>query len=115
MLSARVRKLNSLIRDQLSSIIYDECDWTHHLALSVTEVDTAPDLSNCKARINLFGDEKLKKEVLLKLRKLSGHFRYILAKRIEIRKVPLLNFELDDSIETEARVLALIDQVKPKE
>ena len=115
MQTSRVRKLNSLIKDKLSAIIYDECDWTHHLALSVTEADTAPDLSNCKVKVNLFGDEAVKKETLGKLRRLSSHLRYVLAQRIETRKVPLLRFELDDSIETEARLLSLIEKVVPKD
>ena len=53
---ARVRKLNSLIRDQLSAIIYTECDWTHPLVMSITEVDTAPDLSHCKIKVAMLGE-----------------------------------------------------------
>ena len=111
---ARVRKLNSLIRDQLSAIIYTECDWTHPLVMSITEVDTAPDLSHCKIKVAMLGELEQKKEAMMHLRKDSAHLRYVLAHQIEIRKMPLLQFELDEAIETEARVRALIDQVAPK-
>ncbi|HNT29673.1 MAG TPA: 30S ribosome-binding factor RbfA [bacterium] len=111
MQNSRLRKINSLIREQFARVIFEECDWARPLALAVTQVDTAPDLSHSRVKVSLLGDEVTRLQALGKLTGQASHLRYVLAQRIEIRKMPFIKFELDDSISQGEKVVKLIDSL----
>jgi ribosome-binding factor A len=111
MAKAKINKINSLIKDELAKVIFAECDWTRLLLLSITEVDTAPDLEQCKVYISIFTQHADKKEVLARLIREGKHLRYVLASRINLRKMPYLRFILDESLEESERITNLIKTI----
>lgn len=71
----------------------------------------SPDLKLARVFVSVVGSEAEKKETLRGFEAAAGFFRARLSRRFDIRQMPELNFELDESIEGGERVLDLIDRV----
>jgi ribosome-binding factor A len=107
----RIERINNLIRRELSDLLCRQVkDPRLGSFITVTEVDTSSDLRYAKIFVTSIGEEP-KQKILSGLAAAAGFFRSELAKRLELRRVPALSFEWDDSIERGARLLKLIDEV----
>jgi ribosome-binding factor A len=108
----RIQRVNNLIRREVSELLHRQVkDPRLGSFITVTEVSTSPDLRYAKIFVTSIGGEEQKQAALRGLAAASGFFRSELAKRLELRRVPELKFEWDDSIERGARLLRLIDEV----
>ncbi len=90
----RLERINSLIREELASLIRDELSPEEFGWISITSVRTAPDLSEAHVFITVF-PEHLEEKAIERLNKLSGRFRKHLSRRIRAKTVPKLRFERD--------------------
>ena len=88
--------------DQRSQNSYDDI---------VTSVEVAPDLKTCKAYISVMGSDEEKKDTIAGLRSAEGYVRRQLAKRLNLRNTPEIQFVLDQSIEYGVHMSRLIDEV----
>ena len=108
----RIGRVNNLIRHEISELLQRQVkDPRLGSFITVTEVSTSPDLRYAKIFVTSIGGEEQKQAALSGLAAAAGFFRSELAKRLELRRVPELKFEWDDSIERGARLLKLIDEV----
>ena len=97
---------------ELSTIIRQEIkDPRIHMMTSVTSVEVAPDLKTCKAYISVLGNDKEKNDTIVGLRSGEGYIRRLLAKRLNLRNTPEIQFKLDESIEYGVNMSRLIDEV----
>jgi len=111
MKTSRVERLNSLIHEKLAGLMLRELNVESQAIVSITSVDTAPDLSQSKVYVSLYADSPARVDATFELlKKNAKHLRYLLAGEIELRKVPRLYFVLDDSIARSDRVTRLIEQ-----
>ena len=78
---------------------------------SVTAVEVAPDLKTCKAYISVLGDDKEKSDTIAGLRSAEGYIRRLLAKRLNLRNTPEIQFRLDESIEYGIHMSKVIREV----
>ena len=108
----RIERVNNLIRREVSELLQHQVkDPRLGSFITVTEVSTSPDLRRAKIFVSRLGSEEEKQQTLSRLVAASGFFRNELAKRLELRRVPELTFQWDDSIERGAHLLKLIDEV----
>ena len=78
---------------------------------SVVAVEVSPDLKTCKAWISVLGDEDARKETLAGLRSASGFIKSRLAKEINLRITPEIQFIMDQSIAYGVNMSHKIDEV----
>lgn len=78
---------------------------------SVTAVEVSPDLKTCKAWISVMGDEESGKNTLAGLKSAEGFIKSRLAKTINLRNTPEIQFVLDNSIAYGVNMSKLIDEV----
>ena len=78
--------------------------------ITLTEVDVSPDAKNAKIFIDIFGNDAIHGKIIAKLNEAAPHFRYQLAKKITLRVVPEIIFELDKRQKNVASVEAILDQ-----
>ena len=98
---------------ELSIIIRQEIkDPRIHMMTSVTDVEVAPDLKTCKAYISVMGNDEEKKNTIAGLRRAEGYIRRQLAKRLNLRNTPEIQFKLDQSIEYGVAMSKLINDVR---
>ncbi len=98
--STRQAKISRLLQKELSEIFRRETAKTHGVIVSVSAVRVSPDLSVAKAYLSIFPSEKAM-EVMENIEASKQTIRYELAQivRHQLRKVPELQFYLDDSLD----------------
>ena len=110
--SIKNTRINGVVLKELSLIIREEIkDPRIHMMTSVTAVEVAPDLKTCKAYISVLGDDKEKSDTIAGLRSAEGYIRRLLAKRLNLRNTPEIQFRLDESIEYGIHMSKVIREV----
>jgi ribosome-binding factor A len=77
---------------------------------SVTRVEVSDDWSTARIFVSVMGSEVQRKLCLTALRSARGLFRRLLAPELHLRKIPALDFRLDDSLRQSFETLAVIDR-----
>ena len=109
----RILRLNQLLRDELADLLRRETEDPELQGLiSITEVDTSPDLKLAKVYFSTLGDDEHTAKVYRHLKKASRFFRREIAKRLNLRHTPELDFQLDPSIARGARIMELLADIK---
>ena len=110
--SVKNRKINDEVRRVLAQIISGGIkDPRVSPMTSVLAVEVAPDLKTCKVWVSVYGDDQKKKDTMEGLRSASGFIRGELARRVNLRNTPQLQFILDDSIAYGVEMSRRIDEV----
>lgn len=110
--SIKNTRINGEVQRELSQIIRMEIkDPRIAMMTSVTAAEVSPDLKTCRAYISVLGDEKAKADTLAGLRSAEGYIRRLLAKSVNLRNTPEIQFVLDESIEYGMNMSKLIDDV----
>ena len=82
--------------------------------ISVTDVKITPDQKYAKIYISIFGKQN-KQKVIDALKKSHGFIRSELARRVKMRNIPELTFEIDDSLEYGSHMDRVIKEVLDKD
>jgi ribosome-binding factor A len=115
MASNRIGRINEEIQREMSSLIRTVKDPRVTGLISVTAVDTTPDLKFCKLYISVL-DKSDVNQVLKGLKSASGYLRRELGRTLNLRNTPELTFVRDDSIDHGAHILDMLrdpNVVKP--
>ncbi len=108
----RMEKINSELAKCIYEIITRQvknADLTE--MVSVTRVDTDPDLKNAKVFVSVFGEEERAEATFAAVRNSAGFIRRQLAGMMKLRTVPSLHFVRDDSMAYSMKINKLIDEV----
>ncbi len=81
---------------------------------TITEVRTSKDLDLAKVYFDVFGDDIKKNATLKVLNKSKGIIKAKVAKRIRIRKMPDLRFEIDRSLEAGNKIDKILKDINNK-
>ncbi|HZP26787.1 MAG TPA: 30S ribosome-binding factor RbfA [Dehalococcoidia bacterium] len=115
-MSRRLERLNTLLREELSELIRRRLkDPRVAEFVSITQVEVSPDLEVARVHVSVMGSQEDKTSTMTALTAASPYLRRELNGRITIRRIPRLQFELDETIEAGARLLDLINQVNRDE
>ena len=110
--SVKSTRLNAEVHKELSNIIRGEVkDPRIHPMTSVVKVDVATDLKTAKAYISVLGTEEEAKETMKGLKSSAGFIRHALAKNLNLRNTPEIEYILDDSIAYGVHMSHLINEV----
>ena len=113
-MTRRMDRVNVLLREEISRQLATELkDPRISSMVSVTRVDTSPDLGLAKVYVSVLGDQTAKSSTLVALKSASGFIHRSMRDHIALRKVPSVDFYLDESIEQGAKVLKLISDAAP--
>ncbi|MGM9608459.1 MAG: 30S ribosome-binding factor RbfA [Oscillospiraceae bacterium] len=115
MASNRIGRINEEIQRELSALIRAVKDPRVTGMVSVTAVETTPDLRYAKVFISVL-DKSDSTQVLKGLKSASGWLRRELGRALQLRYTPELQFERDDSIDKGAHILDMLrnpEVVKP--
>ena len=115
MASNRIGRINEEIQRELATLIPNVKDPRVSGLISVTAVDTTPDLRYAKIYISVL-DKSDCAQVLKGLKSASGYLRRELGHALQLRYTPELTFVRDDSIDQGAHILDMLrdpNVVKP--
>lgn len=115
MANNRIGRINEEIQREMSTLIRTVKDPRVSGMISVTAVNTTPDLKFAKIYISVL-DKTDCTQVLKGLKSASGYLRRELGRTLNLRNTPELTFVQDNSIDQGAHILDMLrnpDIVKP--
>ena len=111
MASNRIGRINEEIQRELSDLLRELKDpRVHRTMLSITRVETTPDLRYAKIYVSLL-DKEYTKETLAGLKSSAGYLRRELGRSLQLRYTPELQWQSDDSITQGAHILELLSKL----
>lgn len=109
--SNRMNKVNEELKKEISRVIAQELkDPQITGIISVTKVDTTPDLRFARVYVSMI-NAKSNKGNLARLKKCSGFIRSRIAKLVNLRITPELVFLFDESIEYGSKIDAILEKI----
>lgn len=112
MANNRILKVDGEIKRALFDIMHNDVkDPRLSDMATVSRVNVTQDLKYAKVYISIFDTDERKKSSLDALKNAEGFIRAKLNDKIKLRRIPVMEFILDDSIEYGVRMSKLIDEV----
>ena len=114
MASNRILLINEEIQKELSSLLRSVKDpRVQDVMISITRVETTPDLRYTKVYVSFLQEDKAK-DAMAGLKSAAGYLRRQLGQNLRLRYAPEIVWEQDDSITYGARMLNLINSLGVK-
>lgn len=110
MSTARMRRVNEVIREVVGASIAGELQDPRIGFVTVTAVDTSPDLRTAQVHVSVLGDERQRAATMAGLNAAHGVIQRSLAAQLRMKRTPTLRFVYDESIERADRLNRLMDR-----
>lgn len=114
MTSRRVERFNEQLKREITGLVRNEVRDPRVGLASVTAVESSADFSVARVYISVLGDDAAKEESLQGLRAAAPFIRTELGRRLHVRRVPELRFELDRSLDYAAKIDRLLNEALPE-
>ena len=113
-MNARMRRVNEAVRQVLSEAVGELKDPRIGF-VTVTGVETSPDLRHARVYVSVFGPESQRQESLAGLEAAHGVLQTRVARELRLKRTPQLAFEYDPTVERGVRMTQLIDELAPND
>jgi ribosome-binding factor A len=107
--TARMRRVNEAIREILADAIATELKDPRIGFVTVTDVDTSPDLRAARVYVSVLGSEEERADSLAGLQSSHGVLQAKIANGMRMKRTPTLTFEYDDTVERGDRITRLLE------
>lgn len=111
---ARMRRVNEALREVLSAHLAEGLKDPRIGFVTVTGVDTSPDLRSARVYVSVLGSDAERADALAGLRSSRGFLQAQIAAEVRLKRTPTLEFVYDDTAERAARLTELIDEAAPE-
>ncbi len=108
-------RVNELLKREIADLIEKRYDRKDDGLVSVTEVKTSPDLKHAHVYISVMGSEDAKKSAFNFLKKKRGLLQKKIAQVVTMKFTPVLEFKVDDRLESGDNVLSIINELESNE
>jgi ribosome-binding factor A len=115
MAKKRTARLNEQFRREIIDIVRNHARDPRIGMVTVTDVVIAPDLGSARVYVTALGTAEEKAESIAGLKAAAPFIRSELGRRLTIRMIPELRFELDQTLEHAHRIEQLLGEVKAAE
>jgi ribosome-binding factor A len=109
-----MQKVSEAIREVVSMAILTEVKDPRVRDVTVTFVEVTGDLRQAKVHVSVMGDETQQKLSLRGLQNSAGFLQTKVAKRIDTRYTPRLEFVLDLGVKRSIEIALILQQVLPR-
>ena len=113
--SLRSEKIADELRKEISLIINKDTKDPRLQNINITAVKVSDDIGIATVFYTLIGESVIKDQSSIEpevLKKFSGMVRSKLSKTMQIRRVPIINFRFDESIEYSDNIETLLNNLK---
>jgi ribosome-binding factor A len=112
MAGPRMRRINEVLREVVGLTVSDLGDPRIGF-VTVTAVETSPDLRSAKVFVSVLGDEDEREASLGGLRSSHGVIQSRIAAETRMKRTPTLTFHYDDTIAKGVRISQILDEEAP--
>ena len=109
-MTERMRRVNESLRTVLAEAVGELKDPRIGF-VTVTGVETSPDLRHAVVFVSVLGSERKRAKSLAGLEAAHGVLQARLAREVRMKRTPQLTFQYDPSVEQGVRMSKLIDEL----
>lgn len=106
--SYRMRRVNEALKEIIGTALTQELKDPRIGFVTLTGVDTAPDLSHAKVFVSVYGKQAEKEATLEGLRAARPYLQRLIGDELPLRRTPTLEFVYDASVDQGMRIQALL-------
>ncbi len=110
MTSDRMRRVNEAMREVLSGAITSELKDPRVGFVTVTAVETSPDLRHARVFVSVLGNPGERRRTLKALDAAHGYLQRRIGMELRIKHTPQLQFVYDDTAEKGIRISKILDE-----
>ena len=103
-----MRRVNEAVREVLSVAITSDLKDPRIGFVTVTSVDTSPDLRHAHVYVSVFGDERQREDSLAGLASAHGYLQGRVAGELRLKNTPQLDFHYDETVDRAQRLEQLL-------
>jgi ribosome-binding factor A len=107
-----MRRVNESVRQVLSEAVPELKDPRIGF-VTVTGVETSPDLRQARVFVSVLGSERMRDRSLAGLSAAHGVLQARIARELRLKRTPQLAFEYDPTVERGVHMSRLIDELAP--
>jgi len=104
----RMRRINEAMREVLSGAITSELKDPRVGFVTVTAVETLPDLRRARVFVSVLGNAGERRRSLQALESAHGYLQRRVASELRLKHTPALEFAYDDSLDRGLRIAELL-------
>jgi ribosome-binding factor A len=105
-----MRRVDEAVREVLSDAVSTDLKDPRVGFVTVTAVETSPDLRHATVFVSVLGDEPTRAASLEGLESAHGFLQRKVSAELRLKHTPTLRFAYDDSIDTGMRISQLLDE-----
>ncbi len=109
----RMRRVNEAVREVLSSRIAEGLKDPRIGFVTVTGVETTPDLRRARVYVSVLGDDRERDRTLAGLESSHGLLQAAIASELRLKRTPTLEFVYDASVDRSMRISELLEREDP--
>jgi ribosome-binding factor A len=106
----RMRRVDEAMREVLSDAITSELKDPRVGFVTVTAVDTSPDLRHARVFVSVLGNEPVRRRSMDGLRSAHGYLQKRVASELRLKHTPTLEFAYDDTVDRGQRINQLLEE-----
>ncbi len=110
MTTPRMRRINEVLREVVGAAIATDLSDPRIGFVTVTSVETSPDLRAAKVHVSVLGDETEREAALAGLRSSHGPIQAKIAAETRMKRTPTLSFHYDPTVEQGMRISRLLEE-----
>ena len=111
MASTRPSRVGDQLREEISTLLAREVHDPGIGFLTITHVHVSPDLQVARVYYTTLGDQKARRDTARALGRATPFLRRQIGSRLRLKRVPLLEFFFDESIERGDRIERIINDL----
>jgi ribosome-binding factor A len=110
-MTQRTDKIDALLREEIGAILTRDISDPAIGFTTVTDVETAPDLSRAQVWISQIGQPAERAASLAAITRALPYIRHLLGGRVRLRRIPELHVRVDETAVRGTRVLKLLAEL----
>ena len=110
MTTDRMRRVDEAMREVLSDAITSDLKDPRVGFVTVTAVQTSPDLRHARVYVSVMGTSSERQRTLDGLRSAHGYLQRRVANELTLKHTPTLDFTYDDSVDRSLRIQELLEE-----
>jgi ribosome-binding factor A len=105
-----MRRVNEAVREVLSARLAEGLKDPRIGFVTVTAVDTSPDLRHARVFVSVLGDAEQREQTLAGLGSSHGYLQSRIALELRLKNTPTLEFVYDESVDRGMRISELLQE-----
>lgn len=105
-----MRRVNEALREVVTAAIASDLEDPRIGFVTVTSVDTSPDLRSARVYVSVLGDATERERTLAGLASSHGLIQAVIARETRMKRTPTLSFHYDEGPERAVRLAQLLEE-----